>query len=193
MVIIVKKLNKFKKFIGILMLILLIVIIIYSLIFVLPGKKEIIKEENEINGYTLYERDIDVYKDIFNSLKDETDAKNYATKIAELYIIDLYTLSNKTGKNDITASQYVYESGRDNFKLKVSNTLYKYIGYTKELPTVKSINLVEVNENSYKIGDNEYNSYEVSLNWEYTKDYEYDKEAIVKVVKIDDKYYVVES
>lgn len=153
-------------------------------------------------GYNLEDRDTVLFRENFEKLRDvlkqtPIDYLEYAKRIGTLYIIDLYTISNKVNQYDVGGSEYVYESKRDNYELKVKNTLYKYVEdntYGKRiqfLPEVASIDVVDVKEEKVKIGDQEYDGYSLSLSWEYVKDLGYDTKCILKLAKIDDKLYVI--
>lgn len=153
-------------------------------------------------GYNLEDRDTVLFRENFEKLRDvlkqtPIDYLEYAKRLGTLYIIDLYTISNKVNQYDVGGSEYVYESKRDNYELKVKNTLYKYVEdntYGKRiqfLPEVASIDVVDVKEEKVKIGDQEYDGYSLSLTWEYVKDLGYDKKCTLKLAKIDDKLYVI--
>ena len=194
-----KKIDKMKKILRIIILIFIVIIAIYSFIFVLPKRNNHnFKEEDKVMDYVLYDRDTDIYKDIFSKLKEELskesiDYEKYAEYISELFIIDLYTLENKNNKNDVGGKMYVYDSIKDNFILNASDNLYKYVGLSKELPKVSSIELLNITKKEYNIGDKTYDSYVVSLKWDYEKDLGYDKEGSVIVIRDDKKLYVVEK
>lgn len=162
-----------------------------------------VKELDSIAGYdySLEDRDTALYKEIFKELqeilsKEEIDYKSYATCLAKIYIVDLYTISNKMNKYDIGGVDFLEESARANFVLKVEDTIYRYVednSYgkrTQELPEVSSIDLVEIKEEKVKVGEQSLDGFSISLSWKYVKDLGYDKEAIVKVFKRDGKLYI---
>lgn len=181
---------------------LIIVIGIYLVLVFLPNKSKNItpKEMEKIKfDYILYQRDNPIYKDIYYELKRELnneniDYKKYAELISKLFIVDFYTLSNKTSKEDVGGVQFVKEEIEDNIILNAKNTLYKYIGISnEENPEVNNIELVNISEYKYKIEDKEYDGYEVKLKWEYKKDLGYDKEGTIYVVKEGEKLVIVEK
>lgn len=197
-----KKLNKIKKYLGISILILIVIIGVYALLIVLPKKDKTLetKEVEKIKfGYIQYNRDNNVYKEIFKELKielekEKIDSKKYAEYISKLFIIDLYTLKNKNSKDDIGGVQYLKEEVKENFVLNASNTMYKYIGVdNSDLPEVKSIELVSINNSKYTISDVEYDAYEVNLKWDYKKDLGYDKSGKIVVIKDGEQLYIVEK
>lgn len=192
-----KKINNIKKVLRIIMILLIIAIIVYAVLIVLPNKPNNPQGEviDKVNDYVLYKRDTDLYKEEFTKLKDELngnkDIEKCAEYISKLFIIDLYTLSNKDNKNDVGGVQYVYESSRDNFILNASNTIYKYIS-DMEKPIVSGVTLKSTEKTTYKINNKEYEAYLLELNWEYEKDLEYDKEGEVTIINDNDKLSVVE-
>jgi len=196
-----KKINKIKRIIGIIILLLIVIIGVYAVLIVIPNTKSDVIEQEKIKfDYVLYDRDKNVYKEIFNELKkelnkDEFDYEKYATYISELFVIDLYTLNNKLSKDDIGGVQFVKDEIKENFKLNASRTMYKYINSDNKskLPEVSSVNVVEVKKSTYNIDSKEYESYEVSLTWEYKEDLGYDKEGTVYVIKDKDELFVVEK
>ncbi len=185
-------------------------ILIYLFIKNLNANKETVinKTENvdtiEKYGYNLEDRDSTLFKEIFLNLKDslsvsEIDYQKYAEYLSELYIIDLYSIDNKINQYDVGALEYVLPDIKDNFELKVKDTLYKYVEDNsddkrkQDLPEVSSIEVKSVTDTSYKYNDQDYESYEIELNWEYYKDLGYDTEATVVLIKSDDILYVVEQ
>lgn len=197
-----KNINKIKRIIGIIICALIVVIGIYLVFVILPNKSKNIapKEIEKIKfDYILYQRDNPIYKDIFNELKMELnneniDYKKYAELISKLFIVDFYTLSNKTSKEDVGGVQFVKGEIKDNFILNSQNTIYKYIGISsEENPEVNNIELVNISEYNYKIEDKEYEGYEVKLKWEYKNDLGYDKEGTIYVIKEGEKLVIVEK
>lgn len=154
-------------------------------------------------SYTLDERDTEYMKSVYNELKSvlkekDIDEEKYASNLAKLFVIDLFTLDNKINKYDVASLEYVYPDNIENFKLNVENTLYKaieddtYKKRSQELPVVKMVEVKDVKEDKFLIKEEEVSSYVVSLNIEYEHDLGYDKEATVTVIKSDKKMYVVE-
>ena len=197
-----KKINKIKKVIGIIICILTIIIGIYLTLVILPNnsKKSSPKEMEKIKfDYILYQRDKTIYKDIFNELKIELnkesiDYNKYAELISKLFVVDFYTLNNKTSKEDVGGVQFVKDEIKDNFILNAQNTIYKYIGISNtETPEVSSIELSNISEYNYKIEDKPYDGYEINLKWKYKKDLGYDKEGTIYVVKEGEKLVIVEK
>lgn len=202
--------NKMKKKYKLLLCILVIcIIIIIGLLVVKNIGKETPKNTVKVIdsivdfSYTLDERDSSLMKDTYKNLKKvlssrDIDYEEYSKLIAELFIIDLFTLDNKINKYDVASLEYVYPDNLDNFKLNVQDTLYKNIDdntYGKrveKLPIVSSIEVLDVKQSTFKLKDEDVNSYVVSLKWSYEQDLGYDKEGIVTLVKNDKNVYVVE-
>lgn len=152
--------------------------------------------------YTLEERDTKLFKDTYYQLKEllssrEINYEEYAKLLSELYIIDLYTIDNKLNKYDVGATEYIYPDGLENFILKVDDTIYKYVeDYKKgkrkqELPEVESITVNSVEEEKFKIDEKEVDGYKVLVKWAYKEDYSYDDNAILNLIKKDNKLYIV--
>lgn len=194
-----------KVLIGFLSLIIVILIglLVYKLVWSNEKVTTIeVKDTIEEYGYTLDDRDHSIFKSTFNDLKkvlnsEEIDYKEYATLLSKLFIIDLYTLNNKTNKYDIGSTEYVHESILENYKENVKDTLYKYINdksiKDSELPEVKSVSVINIEEQEFEINEESYEAYNIELNWEYEKDLEYDKEGYLIIIKEDNKLYVVEK
>lgn len=197
-----KRINKVQKALFLIMLIVIVLIGLYAVYTLFFNKdKGNLKEEKTIKyGYTLYARDSELYKDIFNNLKttldsEEVNYEDYAKYITELFVIDFYSLNNKTSKNDVGGLQYIEPSLQENIKLNATNTIYKYINVNnkKELPEVTSIELIKIEEVIYKINNVSYDSYLIELSWEYKEDLGYESNGIFNVIKDDNKLYIVEK
>lgn len=154
--------------------------------------------------YILYEDDIDIYKNEFKKLKKNLESSNinyteYAESISKMFVMDLYSLEAKKNMYDVGGVQFVYPDIRDNYKLNVSNTLYKYMKDNsdgkreQDLPMVKSVSIKNEDETKYKIGEEEFDGYKINLDIEYVKDLEYDKSAEIILVKKDKYLYIVEK
>lgn len=199
-----KKLNKKR-----LLIIIGVIIAIIALLLIITSFNK--ADEKIINvvdtlkkyNYSLEDRDNKIYKDEYNKLKEilesnDVDYKLYAESISKLFVIDLFTLENKISKYDVGGSEFVYPDNLDNYKLNVENTLYKIIENNtdgkrdQELPTVASIIVDSVEESNFIIGEDEYQSYVVTLNWDYEKDYGYDTKAVIISIMKDEKLYIVE-
>lgn len=154
--------------------------------------------------YTLEDRDTALMKSTYNELKgvltkSDVDMEAYATYLAKLFIIDLFTINNKRNKYDVGGSEYVYPDAVANFKLNVEDTIYKLVktntdGKRKQdLPVVKSVTIKDIKKDKFTIGeDKEYDCFILDASWEYERDLGYDSKALVTVIVDNDKAYIVE-
>lgn len=207
-----KKKSKIKTVLIVLAVILVIVgggFAVYKLVF---DKEEKVKQEiKEIDnlkdyGYTLTDNDSKYFKSEFEELKKiingkEIDEETYVTQVAKMYAIDLYSLNTKVNKYDIGGLEYYHVNKKDMYELKVMDTLYSIVldntfgDRKQELPEVSGVEVVNVKESTYKLGDKKVDSYEVQLTLTYVKDMGYDKNVTVTLVKENDsnRWSVVES
>ena len=193
--------KKYKLMIAIIVVIFIVIAAILLFSFVNnKDEKETVKVVDNISnfGYTLDDRDTDLMKNNYNELKDEIDYESYAQTLAKLFVIDLFTMNNKINRYDVGSTEYVYPESLDNFKTNVEDTIYKTIennsdGKRKQdLPEVSSIELVSSDTNEYVIGEEAYDSFVISLNWNYEYDLGYDKQATITLIQLEKKLYVVE-
>ena len=152
----------------------------------------------------LYEDDLKIYEDEFKKLKtnlesNEIDYLEYAYSISKMFIIDLYSLDNKLNKYDVGGLEFIYPDARDNYRLNVENTLYKYLkdnsdgDRKQELPLVKNVEVLEDDIVEFTIGEDKYDAYKINLTIEYEKDLKYDDSAELIIVKQDKYLYIVEK
>jgi hypothetical protein len=155
-------------------------------------------------GYVLEDRDTELYKSVFESLRDTLkedtiDYEEYAKLLSELYVIDLYTISNKVNKYDVGSVDFLHEDAKENFQEKVKDTIYKYVednSYGKrnqELPTVSKVDVDDIEESKFDVNGTKIDGYNVTLSWEYEEDYGYDKESTISLVNIDNKLYIIKE
>lgn len=191
-------------------LFLMILLFVYSLggifylkyIYVSPNEP-VIKNLDSILGYdyVLRSNASSLYKTEFNILKENLEGdineEEYLKSVCKLYIIDLYSMRDKLNKYDINAD-FIYEKNILNYKLNLQDTLYKYLEDNsdgkrgQELPSVSSVNVVDIKDTTFKIGDENVHAKEVSLKWEYDKDLGYDNKGTLVLVKENNLYYIVE-
>lgn len=171
------------------------------------NKKPIIKtsvlDKMDKYGYSLEDRDTKLFKDTYYELKDvlesdSIDYKIYGEKLSELFVIDLFTISNKISKYDVGGLDYLYDSEKEMFKSKVMDTLYdqvednSYDTREQKLPCVKSVTANDVKETNYTVNDKKLNGYVYSIFVEYEEDLGYDTNCNVTVVIDDNIMYIVE-
>mgnify|MGYP004642297763 CR=1 FL=1 len=144
-----------------------------------------------------------LFKDNFLELKENLESSSvdyeaYAKSVAKLFASDFYTLSNKINKYDIGGVQFVFNEKQDNFKLKASETFYKYIedntdsNRQQELPLVSEVFVDSINEESYVIENTEYSGYLAKVKLVYEKDLGYDTDILLTLVKSDNIISVVQ-
>lgn len=180
--------------------------IVYGFIKPKVSKKGRVLNNVQIKGfnYLLSEDDPKIYKDEFNILKKNLESSNinyleYAHSISKMFLIDLYNLSGKKNMYDVGGVEFVYPDNVDNYKLNVTNTLYKYMidnsdGKREQvLPTVSGVNVTSDEETTFKIKDVEYNGYKLNLEISYVEDLGYDKVVELILVRKDKYLYVVEK
>lgn len=196
---------KRNKRISVIVIIVIVLVVSVALYFLLSKgtstKKTNVVEEISGYSYTLDDRDTIYMRTTFRELKSVLKDKNlnfekYAEYLAKLYIIDLYTINNKSSKYDVGGFEYVHPDGVDNFKLQVGDTMYKYIGSDdlpkKDLPEVTNVEITDIKEATYTYNDKEYPAYTMNASWTYKKDLGYDTKASMTLMKDDKMLYVVE-
>ncbi len=198
--------------------IVLIVILIIALVvgggvfFVLKSKKQEenpyvqeVKVTNEITeyGYTLEDRDTEYFKEGFQQLQDllnnpEHSVEEYIKLVSQLFITDLYTISNKISKYDVGGLEYVYEPARESFKSVAMDTIYKNVvnnldnKRSQKLPTVNKVEIIDLKEGTYSLPDeSEVKSYEIELSWQYENDLNYDSKGTLILIQNEKKFEVV--
>lgn len=207
--------KKRKKIRIIIIVVLVVLIVALSVFLVIHFKKPKVEPKNPIEikiltnlekyGYTLKDTDSVYYKSEFESLEtllkgDTIDSKEYATMVARLFTIDLYSLSTKVNKYDIGGAEFCYKSKKEEYEKKVMDTLYETLqdntfgDRNQILPEVKSVETVSVDNTKYKLGDKIVDGYLIKLKMTYVNDLKYDNEASVVVCKEDnsDRWSVVE-
>ena len=167
--------------------------------------KPIVTNKDTIKGYdyTLKSNATKLYEDEFKALKANLEGDinydEYAVSVAKLFVIDLYTINNKINKYDTGGASFVYPDGRDNYKLNVQDTIYKYVEdntngkRTQNLPEVSSVIVKDSKKDTYKIGDNSFEAYKINLEWSYVQDLGYDKTGEIILITKDKNIYVVEK
>lgn len=187
-----------------LMIIVLTILISIGLYFLLFSKSTgglLVRSKDTTAkfDYTLDKDNTNLMKENFKELKDilandNINYEDYAKTLAKLFIIDLYTIDNKKSMYDVGSLEYVYD--KENFKTRCQNTLYKGLNdkstrKNNEYPIVESINIDSFENGEFTYNDNKYESYEITLSWDYKKDLGYDKKGKVTIIKIEYKLYVV--
>jgi hypothetical protein len=155
-------------------------------------------------NYTCDSNATELYKTEFYKLKEmvETDInyEEYAKYISKLFIIDFYNLDNKITKDDVGGIQFIHPSIKDNFILKATDTIYKYVesntdnNREQELPKVKEVIIDNITNETYKYGDKtDNNAYKIEISWTYEKDLGYQSKAVLMIVKEGEQLYIIEE
>lgn len=207
--------KKYKVIFSLIILVILVIVgfLIYNNFFKKAEETEnpitnVAKVTNQIEGYqyTLDDRDSELFGNYFKELKTLLEEKSeiteewmeeYAKYLAQLFIIDLYTIQNKISKYDIGGLEYLYENATNSFRSKVLDTIYKtveddsYKTRTQALPIVKSISIQSLEQTTYLIEETEYKAYEIKLSWDYETDLGYDQIGTIKMIEKEEKLYIV--
>lgn len=210
-----KKKRKMKPIKKLLLLLIVVAIIIggfigYQKFFKKDNTKKVkvvdsIKNDNV--DYVVNENDSKLFKKTFEELKKvlnakEVDNKKYAETISKLFVIDFFTLSNKTSKNDVGGVQFVFDGYKTTFVEYARDGIYKQVlasdagQINNSLPTVKSVKVNSVEEVSPAgmfatpfaedaVG------YEVRLSWTYENDDSFQSEAVIVVAPDGEKLSLV--
>lgn len=160
-------------------------------------------------NYTLYDDSTKLYKDLYYELKevlekDVIDEAKYAEIVSKMFVADFYTLSTKVTNQDVGGLEFIYSKNKDNFKLKASDTLYKYIesnvyGDRKQkLPEVVEFVSCTSKVDGYNYNDKDTGlkifdtkSYVVNLTWKYKEDLGYQTKAMIRLVHEDNVLSIV--
>lgn len=207
--------NKNKKkniIIFIIVLLTALVLVLFALNIGKNDKEENVKkvvDEIENFEYTVSETDTKLFKDTFKELKtelskSEVDKEKYASLVAKLFIIDFYTLSNKTSVNDVGGVQFVYSSYKTDFVDFARTGMYKQVqsnldnDRNQDLPEVKSVDIEAIDtvvpstilESEEFKNIAEANAYEIKINWSYTKTNNFQDSATMLIVEDGSKLSV---
>ena len=117
-------------------------------------------------NYNLYKNSSKLYQKYYEELKKvlsekEIDEEKYAKLIAELFIIDFYSLDTHITNQDVGGLDFIYSSIKENFSLKATDTIYKFVesnvyGDRKQkLPMVKEITKVDILSKNYSYTSND--------------------------------------
>jgi len=207
-----KKVSKKNK-ILILFIVLLVLVGIGLLVFFLTKKEDVVEEPKVVEpvitntidkyGYNLEERDSTLFKETFEELKtllntEDYDKEEYIKLVSKLFIIDLYTINNKTSRYDIGGLEYMYADAKDSFKSVVLNSIYNTVennldnNRTQKLPEVSSIEVTSISPSTYKMPDETtVDAYTTKLSWTYIESLGYDTSATLILIKDNNKYSVV--
>ena len=208
----VNNMKKNKKKYIVIGLIVLALILFGTTWYLISNKEaapvEEIKKEDDIKtnefDYVLYENKSPLYKEYFAKLKetllkDEVNEEEYVKILSQLFVVDFYSLSEKKTSTDVGGLDFIYEDIKENFILKATDTIYKYVESNvygdrkQELPKVVSTTVTNVVKEAItydSVSDQE--GYTVTVTIEYEKDMDYPKEVTLTFIHKEKKLYIVE-
>ena len=154
-------------------LIAIVVILVVAVVGIFTYKtffsKPVIKEAKVLKeiknyGYVLKENKSKKYQALFKDLakileSDEVDYKAYASKLAEMFVVDFYSLSDKTAKTDVGGVDIVLPDILNNFLENAENTFYKYVesniynNRKQKLPEVNTVEVESVEKTTFTYND----------------------------------------
>lgn len=154
--------------------------------------------------YVLYDNKSDLYKEYFAKLKeellkDDVNDQEYAKIVAQLFVIDFYSLADKKTNTDVGGLDFIYSDMRENFILKATDTIYKYVESNvygdrkQELPKIKAVEVKSADAKPLtydKITDGL--GYIVTVSITYEKDLGFPKEVTLYLIHQKKKLYIVE-
>lgn len=173
--------RKPKKLLIILIIILIISIGILS--YFMFFKKESVKEAKVVSkidnyGYVLKSNKSDAYKKLFKELKTvlngKVNEKEYAKIITKMFIVDFYSLNDRTAKTDVGGVDFVHKDALENFILNAEDTFYKYLESNiykerkQNLPTVDKVTISNIEKTTFSYNDKtDEDAYKVNATWTY--------------------------
>lgn len=208
-----KKMSKKKKIIIFILVLLVAAVLVFVALKV--GKKseekpqKTVVDQIKIFDYSVVDTDTELFKENFKELKNilskkEIDNKEYASTVSKLFIIDFYTLSNKTSINDVGSVQFVYSSYKSDFIDYAREGMYKQVksnldnDRSQDLPEVKSVTIDSIEEivPSTELKSDDFKNvtdpeaYKVKISWDYTKSNDFQTSATMVIVKDGEKLSV---
>lgn len=204
------KLKKKPKIIITLVALLLIAALAIVLVISFKPKEKKVTEVKVLKsideyGYQLKDNKTKKYKDMFKELEDilradTVDEEAYVKKISEMFVYDFFSLEDKAAKTDVGGVEFVHPNAVANFLLNAEDTYYKYVesniyGERKqELPAVDKVTVESIEKSEFAWNNAIHEAYEVKLSWTYTNEKfaDYQKTALVILIKSDLNYYVVQ-
>ena len=165
-----------------------------------PNVSSVISNINDY-GYTLDDRDTGYMKEVFGELETvlnqgEVDYQEYARLLAQLFVIDFYTLDNKINKYDVGGLEYILSNSVDTFRQKAVDTIYRdivdntYRDRIQDLPEITNVEIVNVKDTTFTLNEEEVEAIKVTMRYEYRKDLGYDTEGTIYFVRNGQKLEV---
>ena len=134
--------------------------------------------------YQLSDVATDYQKEVFEELVTAQDAykakdteltkEEYATLVVKNFIADFYTLSNKTGRNDVGGIQFIAQEMKSTFRKQAIDRFYENLDFylndyeAASLITVNDVTILDVNLNdTLETEDEVIDCISVEASWEY--------------------------
>ena len=115
-------------------------------------------------------------EELFSELKDcieNGSREEIAKSVAENFVADFYTWTNKSGLYDVGGMCYIYGPNKNNMCFQARDYFYHYLNYyideygQSNLLEVESIDSSVEKRESYAYENSEYDAYFVICNWAY--------------------------
>ena len=140
-------------------------------------------------------------KEVFGELENvlnqgEVDYQEYARLLAQLFVIDFYTLDNKINKYDVGGLEYILSNSVDTFRQKAVDTIYRdivdntYRDRIQDLPEITNVEIVNVEDTTFTLNEEEVEAIKVTMRYEYRKNLGYDTEGTIYFVRNEQKLEV---
>ena len=124
------------------------------------------------NNATDYQEEL--FKELSDAVNDGSDKFKIATLVAENFVADFYTWTNKEASYDVGGMYYVYSPQKVTIYHNARDNYYKYLTYyintfgSDKLLEVESIEAtVSDTTNTYELDGKSYVSYFVTCDWTY--------------------------
>ncbi|MBQ8659911.1 MAG: hypothetical protein IJ475_03650 [Bacilli bacterium] len=201
-----KRIRNILLILAIIVLLAIISLVVYNVFFKEEPKTKVeikILDSLDDYGYTLSDNDTELFKTEYEAMKqnlnsDAYSEEEYAKSIAKLFVIDLYTMTNKVNKYDIGGLEYYYGDKKTMYETKVMDTLYSslidntYGDRKQQLPEVKTIEVSSIEKTTYSLGKEKVEGYLVKLNWTYVQDLKYDDKGSIVLCKEGIRWSIVD-
>ena len=194
-----RKLKKKRIIIAMVVLVAIIAVAsfgVYQICFNKKEAKTVVTVTDKIaNDYSITDEATKYSKDLFSKLKkelskDSVDEEKYAKLETQLFMSELFTLSNKVNRNDVGGVQFVYKDYQESFTKEAMEGLYHYVendiygDRKQELPEVVNVDVINVEQKEYTLNDEvtDDKAYYIDVTMNYAKDLGYQKSATVVLI-----------
>ena len=118
---------------------------------------------------------VGLFEELNSLIKDGSDESAIAASVAENFVADFYTWTNKDSSYDIGGMYYVFGKTKNNVYVQARNTFYKYVAYymntygKDDLLEVESIDTENPQKTTFEYEGKTYDAYFVTCRWTYKK------------------------